>query len=80
MLVSSKRERCKRVYDDLTIMGYRRGTLRRRHNSTLVSNVCDTAPISIFWALNGLNELPEVRFEFPFNLIGRSTMALTSGH
>ena len=60
-------------------MGYRRGTLRRRHNLTLVSNVCDTAPISIFWALNGLNELPEVRFEFPFILIGRSTMALISG-
>ena len=61
-------------------MGYRKGTLRRRHNLTLVINVCDTAPISIFWALNGLNELPEVRFEFPFNLIGRSTMALISGH
>ena len=24
----------------------------------------------MFWAPNGLNELPEVRFEFPFNLIG----------
>ena len=47
-------------------MGYRKGTLRRRHNLTLVINVCDTAPISIFWALNGLNELPEVRFEFLF--------------
>ena len=24
----------------------------------------------MFWTPNGLNELPEVRFEFPFNLIG----------
>ena len=27
-------------------------------------------------ALNGLDELPEVRFEIPFILIGKSTMAL----
>ena len=32
-------------------------------------------PISLFWAPNGLNELPELRFEFHFNLIGKSTMA-----
>ena len=24
----------------------------------------------MFWTPNGFNELPEVRFEFPFNLIG----------
>ena len=27
------------------------------------------------WESNGLNELPEVRFEFLFILIGKSTMA-----
>ena len=36
-------------------------------------------PISLFWAPNGLNELPEVRFELPFILIGKSTMALLTG-
>ena len=30
--------------------------------STLVSNVCEPTPTSLFWAANGLNELPEVRF------------------
>ena len=30
---------------------------------------------SLFWAHYGLNEVPEDRFEFPFNLIGKSTMA-----
>ena len=79
MRVSSQREQCKRVYDNLSIRGYRRGTLRRRRNLSLVNNVCETAPISLFWALNGLNELPEVRFEFLLNLIGKSTMALISG-
>ena len=63
----------------MSIRGYGRGSLRGRRNFTLVSNVCETAPISLFWALNGLNELPEVRFEFLFNLIGKSTMALISG-
>ena len=32
------------------------------------------SPISLFWAAHGLNELLEMRFEFPFNLIGKSTM------
>ena len=32
------------------------------------------APRSLFWAADGLYELPEMRFEFPFNLIGKSTM------
>ena len=79
MRVSSQGERCKRVYDNLSIRGYRRGSLRRRRNLTLVSNVCETVPISLFWVPNGLNELPEVRFEFLFNLIARSTIALISG-
>ena len=50
-------------------------SLRRRRNLTLVSNVCKAAPKSLFWAPNGLNELLDMRFEFPFNLIGKSTMA-----
>ena len=29
----------------------------------------------LFWALNAFNELPEVRFTFPFNLISISTLA-----
>ena len=33
----------------------------------------------LFWAPNGLNELTEMRFKFPFNLIGKSTMALLTG-
>ena len=50
-------------------------SLRRRRNQTPVSNVCKVAPISLFWAANGLNNLPEMRFRFPFNLIGKWTMA-----
>ena len=54
-------------------------SLCRRHKLTPVSNVYEAAPIFLFKALNGLNELPEVSFEFPLNLIGKSTMAfLTS--
>ena len=34
------------------------------------SNVCEAAPISLFLAPSGLNELPEVRFVSPFILIG----------
>ena len=33
----------------------------------------------MFWGPNGLNELPEIRFEFPFNLIGKSTVAFLTG-
>ena len=32
--------------------------------------VCEAAQRSLFWTPNGLNELLEVRFEFPFNLTG----------
>ena len=49
--------------------------MRRRRHLTRFSNICEAAPISLFWAPNGLNELPEVRFKFPFNLIGESAMA-----
>ena len=44
-------------------------------NLKVSSKVCEAAPISLFWASNGLNELPEVSFEFPFTLIGKSEMA-----
>ena len=50
--------------------------LRCRGNLTPVSNVIEAAPKSLFWASNGCNKLPEMRFKFPFNLIGKSTMAL----
>ena len=56
------------------------GSLPRRRNLTLVSKVCEAVLISLFWAPNGLKELPEMRFEFPFNLIGKWTVAfLTTG-
>ena len=45
-------------------------SLRADDNETLISTVCEAAQRSLFWTPNGLNELPEVRFEFPFNLIG----------
>ena len=43
-------------------------SLRRRHNLTLASNVCEVALRSMFCAPNGLDKLMEVRFEFPFIL------------
>ena len=48
-------------------------SLRRRRHLTPVSNVCEVAPISLIsaGAPDGLNEVPEVRLEFPFKLIGR---------
>ena len=49
-------------------------SLRCRRNLTPASNVCEVAPISLFWASNRLNKLPEMRCEFPFNLIGKLTM------
>ena len=49
--------------------------LRCRGNLTPVSNVCEAVLRSLVGAPNWLNKLPEVRFKFPFNLIGKSTMA-----
>ena len=46
---------------------------------TPVSNICEVAPKSLFWAPGGLNKLPEMCFEFPFNLIGKLTMAFLTG-
>ena len=55
------------------------GILHRRCNITVISNVYKAESRSLFWATNGLNKLPKVRFEFPFNLIGKSTMAFLTG-
>ena len=41
---------------------------RRRGNVTLVSNVREATPIFLFWVLKGLDELLEMRFEFPLQL------------
>ena len=57
----------------------RQGSLCRRFNLNVVSNICKAAPISLFWVLNGLNELWEMCSEFPFNLIGNLTMAVLTG-
>ena len=47
-----------------------------RVNKTPPSNVCQTAPISLFWASKGLMStiLPQMSFEFPFKLTGRLTI------
>ena len=39
---------------------------RGKRNLASVGNVYQTALRSLFWAPKRLNELPEVRFEFPF--------------
>lgn len=54
-------------------------SLRRRRILTSASDVCKAAPIFLIWAINGLNELPEVGLEFPFMLIGKSSMAFLTG-
>ena len=54
-------------------------SLNRRGNLTPVSNVCKTAVRSLFWTPKGFNELPEVCFEFPFNMIGELAMASLTG-
>ena len=54
-------------------------SLRLKRNLTSVSDVCEAAPISLLWGPNGLNELPEVRFDFSFNMIGKLTMAFSTG-
>ena len=54
-------------------------TVRREHNLALLSNVCEAAPISLFWAPNGVNELPEMRFAFPLVLTGQGAMAFLTG-
>ena len=54
-------------------------SLHRRRILTSASDICKAAPILLFWATNRLNELPEVGLEFPFILIGKSSMAFLTG-
>ena len=42
--------------------------------NSIISN--STVPITLLWATNGLNELPELRFEFSFILSGKLTTLL----
>ena len=50
-----------------------------RRNLTPVSNVFEAAPISLFWAPQRTQGIAGNTFEFPFNLIGKSTMAFLTG-
>ena len=45
----------------------------------MVNNICEAVPVSLLWALNRLIKLPEVCFKFPFILIGKLTMASSTG-
>ena len=45
-------------------------SLRCRRNFISVSNVCEAAPISLFWEPKRPNELPEIRFELSFHSDG----------
>lgn len=57
-----------------------KSSLCHKRNLTLISNDHETAPISLFWAPNGINKLLDVHFKLPFNLwIGNQTMALFTG-
>ena len=50
------------------------------HASQTSSNpVCEAASISFLCAPNGLNELLEMRFKLPFNLIRKLIVALLTG-
>ena len=43
-------------------------TLIQIINLTSESNICEATPMSFFWGADRLNKLPEIHFEFPFNL------------
>ena len=52
-----------------------KSSLHHRSNLTLVSNVCQAALISLFWALTDSTNYWEcIIFEFPLILIGKQTM------
>ena len=54
--------------------------LQPRSNLNSVSNICEAASRSLFWATNRLTESLEVRFEFPFvDWQIKSTMAFLTG-
>ena len=51
----------------------------RRRNLTPISNLYKAALISMFWDPNVVNKLLQERFEFPFILKVKSTMAFLTG-
>ena len=57
-----------------SLWNIKRETRENPHVMESVSNFCEASLIFLFWAPNGLNELSEVRFEFPFIFFGKSTM------
>ena len=54
-------------------------SLQRRCNLNLASNVCEAAPRTVLWTPDGVNKLPKVCLEFPFNLIGQSNNGFLTG-
>lgn len=54
--------------------------MRRNIACVLVSNVREAAPKYLLWAPKELNELPDTRFEFLINLIGKSKMVFITSH
>ena len=55
------------------------GSLCHRQNLIFDKNIGKAVLRYIFWAPNRLDELLEVRFKFPFMLIGKLTMAFLTG-
>ena len=60
---------------EITQLSCSQTSLHCRSNLIPISNICEAVPKSLFRAPNRLNELPQMSFEFPFILIGKSTMA-----
>ena len=54
-------------------------SLRRRLKLTRIVTSAQQRGDPCFCVLHGLKRLPEMRFKFPFNLIGKSTMAFLTG-
>ena len=79
LLASWKSGKCARELATWILQGPSCTSLRRWRNLTSVCNVWEAVPRSLFWAPNGFNELPEVRFKFPFILIGKLAMAFLTG-
>ena len=56
------------------------GSLHGRRNLTSVRNVCEAAPICLFWVPNGHNELPEGHLNFlSSSLADNLTVAILTG-
>ena len=50
--------------DGIKACGYYFSRLRRRHNLTLVSNVCESAPTSLLLGPQQTQQITQARFEF----------------